>query len=44
MRIAEELANSMAAPTPWKIRMMTRYSAAAVPLIQVTVSSSEKNV
>ncbi len=44
VRIAAELAISSAAPTPWKIRMMTSHSAAAVPLIQVIVSTSEKNV
>jgi hypothetical protein len=44
VRMAAELASSMAAPTPWKTRMMTSHRAAAVPLIHVTVSSSEKNV
>ena len=44
VRMAEELAISRAAPTPWKTRMMTSHSAAAVPLIQVRVSTSEKNV
>ena len=44
VRMAAELASSMAAPTPWKTRMMTSHRAAAVPLIQMIVSSSEKNV
>ena len=44
VRIADELAMSIAAPTPWKMRMITRYSAAAVPDIHVTLSRSEKNV
>ncbi len=44
VRMAEELAMSMAAPTPWKIRITTSHKAAAVPDIQVIVSKSEKNV
>ena len=44
VRIAAELATRKAAPTPWKTRITTRYSAAVVPDIQVIVSSSEKNV
>ena len=44
VRMAEEFAMRIAAPTPWKIRMTTRYSAAAVPDIHVTLRSSEKNV
>ena len=44
VRMAAELAISSAAPTPWNTRMMTSHSAAAVPLSQVIVSSSEKNV
>ena len=44
VRMAAELAMSMAAPTPWKTRITTSHRAAAVPLIQVTASTSEKNV
>jgi hypothetical protein len=44
VRIAPELASRSAAPTPWKTRMMINHIAAARPVIQVTVSSSEKNV
>ena len=43
--MAAELAISMAAPTPWKTRMtMSQMRAARCRVIQVTVSSSEKNV
>ena len=44
VRMAAELAMSRAAPTPWKTRITTSHSAPAVPLIQVTASTSEKNV
>jgi len=41
VRIALELANSIAPPTPWKIRMMIRYQPAASPCSQETESSIE---
>jgi hypothetical protein len=44
VRMAEELAMRKAAPTPWNTRITTRYRAAALPDIQVTVKRSEKNV
>ena len=44
VRIAAELAISMAAPTPWKIRMTMSQTPPAVPVIQVMLSSSEKKV
>ena len=43
VRIAEELAISIAAPTPWNTRITTSHRAAAGPVIQVIESSSEKN-
>ncbi len=42
--MAAELAISMAAPTPWKIRMTISQYPAAGPLSQVMLSMSEKNV
>ena len=44
VRIAAELAMSMAAPTPWKMRITIRHMPAAGPVIQVTLSASEKKV
>ncbi len=44
VRIALELANTMAPPTPWKIRTTISQIAPSVPDIQVTVRRSEKNV
>ncbi len=44
VRMADELANSMAPPTPWKTRMTMSQVAPSVPDIQVIVSSGEKNV
>jgi len=44
VRMAAELAIRKAAPTPWKMRITTSHVAPAVPLIQVMVRSSEKNV
>ena len=41
VRIALELAISMAPPTPWKIRIAIRYQPAAVPCIHVTESRIE---
>ena len=41
VRIAPELAISIAPPTPWKIRMTIRYQPAAVPCSQVTDSMME---
>ena len=42
VRIALELAISIAPPTPCRIRTMISHSAAAVPCIQVSESSTEK--
>ena len=44
VRMADELAISMAAPTPWKMRMMMSQSPAAWPVIQVMLSIREKKV
>ena len=44
VRMADELAISMAAPTPWKMRMVMSQSPAAWPVIQVMLNISEKNV
>ena len=44
VRMALELANRKAPPTPWNTRMMISHSAPAVPLIQVSDSSIEKTV
>ena len=44
VRMAAELAISMAAPTPWKIRMVINQMPAAWPVIQVMLSMSEKKV
>ncbi len=44
VRMAAELAMSMAAPTPWKMRMMIRYNPAASPVSQHTLRRSEKKV
>ncbi len=44
VRIAATFAESMAAPTPWKMRIVISQMAAAVPCIGVMVSSSEKKV
>ena len=44
VRIAVELANRNAPPTPWKIRMMMIQSAPAVPVSHVTDSRIEKIV
>ena len=41
VRMALELAISMAPPTPWKIRMAISHQAALVPCSQVTDSSTE---
>ena len=42
--MAEELAKSMAPPTPWPIRMPMSQTAAAGPCSQVTESRIEKTV
>ena len=42
VRIAAELANSIAPPTPWKMRIAIRYQPAASPCSQVTESRTEK--
>ncbi len=44
VRMAAELAMSMAAPTPWKMRITIRYMPAAGPVSHVTLRASEKNV
>jgi hypothetical protein len=44
VRIAAELAISIAAPTPWKMRIVISQIPAACPDIHVTVKRSEKNV
>ena len=44
VRIAVELANSSAPPTPWKIRMMMIQRAPPVPCMNVTESRIEKSV
>ena len=44
VKMAVELAIRNAAPTPWKSRMITSQSPAAVPVIHVIDSISEKNV
>ena len=44
VRMAAEFAMSIAAPTPWKRRMTMSQVAAAVPVIHVMLSSSEKKV
>jgi len=41
VRMALELASSIAPPTPWKIRMTTRYQPAREPCIQLTDSRME---
>ena len=42
--MAEELAKSMAPPTPWPIRIVMSQMAPAVPVSQVTASRTEKTV
>jgi hypothetical protein len=42
--IALEFASSMAPPTPWPTRMTISHSAPLVPVIHVTVNSTEKTV
>ena len=42
--IAEELAKSMAPPTPWPIRIEINHKAPAVPWSQVTARRREKTV
>ena len=42
--MADELAKSMAPPTPWPIRMVMSQMAPAVPVSQVTASRTEKAV
>ena len=42
--MAEELAKSMAPPTPWPTRIPMSHRAAGVPVSQVTASSSENAV
>ncbi len=44
VRMAAEFAMSMAAPTPWKMRIAISQSPAAWPVIQVMLRSSEKTV
>ncbi len=44
VRMAAELAMSMAAPTPWKMRMTISHTPAAWPVIHVIDSINEKNV
>ena len=44
VRMAAELAISMAAPTPWNTRITTSQSPAAWPVVHVTDNVSEKNV
>ena len=44
VRMAAEFAMSMAAPTPWKMRITMSQMPAACPVIQVMLSMSEKNV
>jgi hypothetical protein len=44
VRMAAELANTIAPPTPWKTRSTMSQVAPSVPDIQVIVSNSEKNV
>jgi hypothetical protein len=44
VRIADELANRKAPPTPWPTRITISHSAADEPVIQVTDRSSEKIV
>ncbi len=44
VRMAAELAISMAAPTPWPMRMVMSQMPAAWPDIHVTVSNREKRV
>ena len=44
VRMAAELANSIAPPTPWKTRMTMRKMAPDAPVIQVIESTREKNV
>ena len=44
VRMAPEFAISIAAPTPWKIRITISQIPAASPDIHVMVSSSEKKV
>ena len=43
VRIAAELAKSIAPPTPWKMRMAIRYQPAASPCSQVTESRIENS-
>ena len=42
--MAEELAKSIAPPTPWPTRITISQMAPAVPVSQVTASSTEKAV
>ena len=42
--MADELAKSIAPPTPWPIRIVMSQIAPAVPVSQVTASSTEKTV
>ena len=42
--MAEELAKSMAPPTPWPTRIPMSHRAAGVPVSQVTASRREKAV
>ena len=44
VRMADELAMSMAAPTPWRMRMVISHTPAAWPVIQVMLNISEKTV
>jgi hypothetical protein len=44
VKMAEELANRNAPPTPWKTRMMMIHSAPGTPVSHVTDSKIEKNV
>ena len=44
VRMADELAISMAAPTPWKMRIVISQTPAACPVIQVTLNMRENTV
>ncbi len=44
VRIAAELANNIAAPTPWNIRMTISHRPPAWPVSQVTLKANEKTV
>ncbi len=44
VRMAEEFAISMAAPTAWNTRITMSQIAPACPVVHVTVSTNEKNV